>query len=71
MRQHTVIGAELLAGDDSHLMVMPREIALTHHEKWNGGGYPRGLSGENIPQSGRVVAVADVFDALISERPYK
>lgn len=46
MRQHTVIGAELLAGDDSHLMVMPREIALTHHEKWNGGGYPRGLSGK-------------------------
>ncbi|WP_210416976.1 HD domain-containing phosphohydrolase [Brenneria corticis] len=71
MRQHTVIGAEILAGDDSRLMVMSREIALTHHEKWNGGGYPRGLSGENIPQSGRIVAVADVFDALISERPYK
>ncbi|RLM27836.1 two-component system response regulator [Brenneria alni] len=71
MRQHTVIGAELLAGDDSMLMVMSREIALTHHEKWDGSGYPRGLSGEDIPLSGRIVAVADVFDALTSVRPYK
>ncbi|MEE3660586.1 HD domain-containing phosphohydrolase [Brenneria sp. g21c3] len=71
MRQHTVIGAELLAGDDSMLMAMSREIALTHHEKWDGSGYPRGLSGEDIPLAGRIVAVADVFDALLSVRPYK
>ncbi|MBJ7221734.1 MULTISPECIES: HD-GYP domain-containing protein [unclassified Brenneria] len=71
MRQHTVIGAEILAGDDSQLMVMSRNIALTHHEKWNGDGYPGGLSGKDIPLPGRIVAVADVFDALVSERPYK
>ncbi|TBV08019.1 HD domain-containing phosphohydrolase [Stutzerimonas kirkiae] len=71
MRQHPVIGAELLAGDDSRLMTLAREIALSHHEKWDGSGYPRGLAGEHIPQSGRIAAVADVFDALVSVRPYK
>ena len=50
---------------------MAREIALTHHEKWDGTGYPYGLKGEDIPLSGRIVAIADVFDALTSERPYK
>jgi putative two-component system response regulator len=50
---------------------MAEEIALTHHEKWNGQGYPHGLSGEDIPVEGRIVAVCDVFDALVSERPYK
>ena len=50
---------------------LPREIALAHHEKWDGSGYPRGLAGEAIPLSARIVAIADVFDALTSERPYK
>lgn len=71
MKTHTTIGAELLGGDDSELLVMARSIALTHHEKWDGSGYPAGLSGEEIPQAGRIVAVADVFDALTSIRPYK
>ncbi|OOG24230.1 two-component system response regulator [Thioalkalivibrio denitrificans] len=71
MKSHTVIGGRLLDGDDSDLMGMAREIALSHHERWDGGGYPRGLSGTDIPQAGRIVAVADVFDALTSERPYK
>ncbi len=68
---HTVIGARLLDGDDSDLVRLAREIALSHHEKWDGSGYPSGLSGDAIPQSGRIVAVADVFDALTSSRPYK
>lgn len=71
MKSHTLIGAELLDGDDSALLRLAREIACTHHEKWDGSGYPRGLAGEAIPQSGRIVAVADVFDALTSRRPYK
>ena len=71
MKTHAAIGAELLSGDDSPLFVMAREIALTHHERWDGTGYPKGLAGEAIPQSGRICAVTDVFDALASERPYK
>ncbi len=71
MQQHAEIGARLLEGDSSPLMVMAHEIALTHHEKWDGSGYPRGLSGTQIPESGRIVALADVFDALTSPRPYK
>jgi len=71
MKQHPVIGADILAGDDSDLLVMARQIALTHHEKWDGSGYPYGLVGTDISIEGRVVAVADVFDALTSERPYK
>lgn len=71
MKTHAAIGAKLLEGDDSDLMRMAHEIALTHHEKWDGSGYPRGLAGEAIPESGRIVALADVFDALTSERPYK
>ena len=62
---------KLLDGDDSDLLRMAREIALTHHEKWDGSGYPNGLSGAAIPQSGRIAALADVFDALTSVRPYK
>ena len=71
MQQHTVIGAKILNGSKQDYMKLAEEIALTHHEKWNGTGYPQGLQGERIPISGRIVAVADVFDALISERPYK
>lgn len=70
-RAHTIIGAELLSGGHFPLMKMAEEIALTHHERWDGNGYPHGLRGEEIPLSGRIVAVADVFDALIHERPYK
>ena len=65
------IGADLLAGDDTRLLRLAHEIALHHHEKWDGSGYPNGLAGEAIPLSGRIVAVADVFDALTSARPYK
>jgi putative two-component system response regulator len=71
MKTHAAIGGKLLAGDDSDLMRMAREIALTHHEKWDGSGYPEGLSGEGIPMAGRIAALADVFDALTSKRPYK
>lgn len=71
MKTHAAIGGRLLEGDDSALMHMAREIALTHHEKWDGSGYPGGWAGEAIPQSGRIAALADVFDALTSVRPYK
>lgn len=71
MKTHAAIGGKLLEGDDSTLMRMAREIALTHHEKWDGSGYPNGLAGEAIPQTGRIAALADVFDALTSVRPYK
>jgi putative two-component system response regulator len=71
MKTHATIGADILSDDDSDLLRLAREIALTHHEKWDGSGYPHALAGEAIPQAGRIVAVADVFDALTSERPYK
>lgn len=71
MKQHAVIGYEVLNTGNSHLLKMAAEIALTHHEKFDGSGYPRGLVGYDIPLFGRIVAVADVFDALTSDRPYK
>lgn len=71
MKTHAAIGGKLLEGDDSDLMRMAQEIAISHHEKWDGSGYPYGLSGEAIPQAGRIAALADVFDALTSVRPYK
>ena len=71
MKTHTTIGAELLSGNNSRLLVMAKEIALSHHEKYDGSGYPLGLAGEEIPLAGRLSAVCDVFDALISKRPYK
>ncbi|MDZ4865609.1 MAG: response regulator [Gemmatimonadota bacterium] len=71
MQRHTVIGHELLHDSPSHLLHLGAEIALTHHERFDGTGYPQGLAGSAIPLVGRIVAVADVFDALISSRPYK
>jgi putative two-component system response regulator len=71
MKTHTRIGANVLRGSTHELMQMAAEIALTHHEKWDGTGYPNGISGEAIPLVGRIVAVCDVFDALMSKRPYK
>jgi putative two-component system response regulator len=71
MKTHAVIGGKLLDGDDSDLMRMAQQIAISHHEKWDGSGYPNGLAGEAIPQAGRIAALADVFDALTSARPYK
>lgn len=71
MRGHSVNGWELLHGTKSEMLQMGAEIALTHHERWDGTGYPRGLKGENIPLFGRIVSLADVFDALMSKRVYK
>jgi putative two-component system response regulator len=71
MKQHAEIGYEVLNASSSPLLKIAAEIAHTHHEKFDGTGYPRGLKGNDIPLFGRIVAVADVFDALTSERPYK
>ncbi len=71
MQTHATIGAQLLEGDTSELLTMARDIAHAHHEKWDGSGYPRQLAGEAIPEAARIVALADVFDALTSVRPYK
>jgi putative two-component system response regulator len=71
MKNHSSIGAKLLSGIDSDLCRLAETIALTHHEKWDGKGYPNGISGKDIPLEGRIAAVADVFDALTSVRPYK
>ncbi len=71
MKSHTTIGARILSGGAFPLLQMAEEIALTHHERWDGSGYPRGLKGEAIPLVGRIVAVADVFDILSHPRPYK
>lgn len=71
METHVIIGAAMLGDDRSPLMHMAREIVLAHHEKWDGTGYPNRLAGTEIPVPGRIVALADVFDALTSDRPYK
>ncbi|MBF0159282.1 MAG: bacteriohemerythrin [Magnetococcales bacterium] len=71
MKSHTLIGSHMLFGHDDEPLRTAYLIALTHHEKWDGSGYPNGLSGDSIPLEGRICAVADVFDALTSERPYK
>lgn len=71
MRTHVDIGAQILAGGDSDLVQMAEAIAAGHHERWDGTGYPRGIAGPAIPLAARITAVADVFDALCSARPYK
>lgn len=71
MKRHATIGHELLKGSSSRVLQAGAEIALGHHEKYDGSGYPSGIKGEDIPIFSRIVAVADVFDALTSERPYK
>jgi putative two-component system response regulator len=71
MEAHAARGARILESSSSDLVRLAAEIAGSHHERWDGAGYPRRLKGEAIPLSGRIVAVADVFDALTSERPYK
>jgi response regulator RpfG family c-di-GMP phosphodiesterase len=71
MQRHTSIGARLLSGSRSPLVQMAETIARTHHERWDGTGYPARLAGEEIPLGGRICALCDVFDALVSKRPYK
>src|SRR5258705_4256296 len=71
MKSLTIVGAEMLAGSSSPVVQMGEVIARAHHEKWDGSGYPLGLRGEEIPLVARICAVCDVFDALVSDRPYK
>ncbi len=71
MQKHTIKGALILGQHSSEPLKTARLVALTHHEKWNGEGYPEGLAGDDIPLAGRIAAIADVYDALISKRPYK
>jgi putative two-component system response regulator len=71
MRLHAALGAQILSGSSSDVLQLAERVALTHHEWWDGSGYPRHLAGREIPQCGRIVALADVFDALTHSRPYK
>ncbi len=71
MKTHTTIGSQILSNSNSPLLQMAQIIAASHHEKWNGGGYPNGLQGKDIPLFGRMTALTDVFDALTTKRPYK
>ena len=71
MNRHTLFGGRILDGSDASVLRVAQRIALTHHERWDGTGYPRGLKGKKIPLTGRITAIADVFDALTSKRPYK
>jgi putative two-component system response regulator len=71
MKKHTVFGSRILSAVDDGFLTVAREIALSHHERWDGTGYPQELAGEEIPGVARITAVADVFDALSSNRPYK
>jgi putative two-component system response regulator len=71
IKTHTVIGSQILGGSEVVLLRWAEEIARSHHERWDGSGYPAGLAGESIPITGRIVSVADVYDALTHDRPYK
>ena len=71
MKSHSLIGADIIGEHDQGIMKMAYVIALTHHEKWDGTGYPDGLKGDEIPIEGQITSVCDVFDALTSARPYK
>ena len=71
MKTHTIIGANILAYSKADILQLAEQIAISHHEKWNGRGYPQGLTGNEIPLVGRIVGLADVLDALTSKRPYK
>jgi len=71
IKRHPEIGSDIIGDHDAEVLKMAKEISLTHHEKWDGSGYPKGLRGEEIPLLGRIVAIADVFDALTCVRPYK
>ena len=71
MRQHPAIGAQIIGEHEDGVLQMAHRIAMSHHEKWDGTGYPQGLKGDEIPHAAHIVALADVFDALTSERPYK
>lgn len=71
VKRHAEAGAEILRGSSVPLLQMAAEIALTHHERWDGTGYPRGLSGKRIPEAGRIVAIVDVYDALVTDRVYR
>jgi putative two-component system response regulator len=71
MKTHTIIGARMLSGSDAPMLKMAAEIALNHHEYWDGGGYPAGLAGDAIPESARILAVVDVYDAMRHDRVYR
>jgi putative two-component system response regulator len=71
MNTHTTIGAQILSGSDSAVIQMGERIALAHHEKWDGSGYPKGLANDEIPKEARICAVVDFFDALTMDRPYR
>jgi len=71
VKRHPIIGAEILRGSPSVVLQMGETIALTHHERWDGSGYPYGIKGEEVPVPGRICALADIFDALTTRRPYK
>ena len=71
MQEHVKVGAEILSGTHVKLLEMAEEIARSHHERWDGSGYPNGLAGEEIPLSGRILSIVDVYDALTHDRPYK
>jgi response regulator RpfG family c-di-GMP phosphodiesterase len=71
VKTHAVLGARVLAGSESDLLIAAERVARSHHERWDGSGYPDGVAGEEIPLEARVVHVADVFDVLVHERPYK